>query len=130
MSETEHAPVATGIEALVIADITARQQSGLLKYGQTVAENPLPLRAWLRHAYEECLDQAVYLRRAIEEMDSEPAPLPTASPCPACEGHGGWTQAGEWQRCPMCKGEGLVISAEQPARNVPVERIEFDPDVP
>lgn len=60
---------ATGTEALVCADIARRQQLGIQKYGQTVADNPLELRAWLQHAYEEVLDQAVYLRRAIQEID-------------------------------------------------------------
>ena len=61
---------ATGIEADVCEDIAARQRLGLAKYGTTVAGNPLPLREWLQHAYEECLDQAIYLRRAIAEIDS------------------------------------------------------------
>ena len=59
---------ATGTEARVCQDVAERQQLGVKKYGVTVEENPLTLRDWLRHAYEECLDQAVYLRRAIEEM--------------------------------------------------------------
>ncbi|PUE22475.1 hypothetical protein B9Z43_01295 [Limnohabitans sp. MMS-10A-192] len=61
--------LATGIEAKVCADIAARQLLGIGKYGVTVQENPLPLRQWLQHAYEECLDQAVYLRRAMQEID-------------------------------------------------------------
>lgn len=60
---------ATGIEAKVCNDIAQRQAFGINKYGVTVAENPLQLRAWLVHAYEETLDKAVYLRRAIEEID-------------------------------------------------------------
>jgi len=60
---------ATGIEALVCNEIAARQSHGIAKYGTTVADNPLALRQWLQHALEECLDQAVYLRRAIAEMD-------------------------------------------------------------
>lgn len=60
----------TGTEAAVCADITARQQLGIVKYGTTVAANPLPLREWLQHAYLETLDKAVYLKRAIEEMDN------------------------------------------------------------
>ena len=59
----------TGTESRVCADIARRQQMGVAKYGVTVEANPLTLRAWLQHAYEECLDQAVYLRRAIEEID-------------------------------------------------------------
>jgi hypothetical protein len=62
----------TGTEARVCADIAARQALGLRKYGQTVEDNPLPLKAWLQHAYEETLDQAVYLKRAIEQIESEP----------------------------------------------------------
>ncbi|UOF77722.1 hypothetical protein [Caudoviricetes sp.] len=41
----------------------------MIKYGLTVADNPLTLRAWLQHQYEELLDAAVYCRRAIEELD-------------------------------------------------------------
>ena len=61
----------TGIERQVCNDITERQLAGIAKYGLTVENNPLPLRAWLQHAYEECLDQAVYLKRAIAEIDKE-----------------------------------------------------------
>lgn len=60
----------TGTEAAVCADIAQRQQLGITKYGTTVADNPLPLRDWLQHAYEETLDLPIYLRRAIEEMDT------------------------------------------------------------
>lgn len=59
---------AQGIEALVCRDIASRQALGVAKYGTTVADNPLSLEQWLFHAYEECLDQAIYLRRAIEEL--------------------------------------------------------------
>lgn len=58
-------------EALVCVDIRYRQQLGIKKYGTTVAGNPLAQRQWLQHAYEECLDQAVYLKRLIQEMDAE-----------------------------------------------------------
>ena len=60
-----------GIEALVCTEIAARQAKGIQKYGTTVADNPLSLRGWLQHALEECLDQAVYLRRAIAEIDAK-----------------------------------------------------------
>jgi hypothetical protein len=56
-------------EKLVVMDILTRQSMGIKKYGQTAAQNPLPLRAWLQHAYEEVLDQAVYLKRAIQQID-------------------------------------------------------------
>jgi hypothetical protein len=59
----------TGIEADLCAEIAARQSKGIQKYGTTVADNPLTLRQWLQHALEEALDQAVYLKRAIAELD-------------------------------------------------------------
>jgi hypothetical protein len=61
--------VATGIEAEVCRDIAERQQRGIAKYGTTLAENPAALRERLQHAYEECLDQAAYLKWAIKELD-------------------------------------------------------------
>lgn len=67
MSEQENKP--TGIEAMVCADIARRQAFGLNKYGVSVAENPLELRQWLQHAYEEALDLSVYLKRIMQEMD-------------------------------------------------------------
>lgn len=60
---------AQGTEARVCADIARRQIQGVNKYGTTVAENPLRLRQWLQHAYEEALDMAIYLKRAMEEME-------------------------------------------------------------
>ncbi len=57
-----------GIEAKVCEDITKRQQFGINKYGRTVEFNPLDLKQWLQHAYEECLDQAIYLKRAMKEL--------------------------------------------------------------
>lgn len=58
----------TGTEAKVCDDIAQRQALGIQKYGVTVEENQLSLLEWLQHAYEECLDQAVYLKRAIDEI--------------------------------------------------------------
>ena len=60
---------AVGVEALVCADIARRQQQGIAKYGVTVADNPLTLSQWLQHAYEETLDLAIYLKRALVEMN-------------------------------------------------------------
>ena len=56
-------------ETEVCNDIKSRQQLGINKYGQTVAQNPLELRQWLQHSYEEKLDDAVYMKRAIQELD-------------------------------------------------------------
>lgn len=62
---------ANGTEARVCGDIARRQALGLNKYGKTVEGNPLPLREWLIHQYEELLDAAIYCRRAIEELDKQ-----------------------------------------------------------
>lgn len=61
----------TGTEAKVCADIAKRQELGIAKYGTTVEGNPLPLKEWLQHQYEELLDAAVYCKRAIEEMEKK-----------------------------------------------------------
>lgn len=42
----------TGIERMVCNDITSRQAKGINKYGTTVADNPLALIEWVRHAKE------------------------------------------------------------------------------
>lgn len=60
-----------GIEAEVCIEIARRQEKGIAKYGTTVADNPLSLRQWLQHAYEETLDKAIYLKRAIAEIDAQ-----------------------------------------------------------
>lgn len=60
----------TGTEARVCGDIARRQQAGVAKYGTTVEGNPLTLRRWLVHLYEEQIDAAVYTRRAIEKLDA------------------------------------------------------------
>lgn len=60
-----------GIEAEVCIEISKRQEFGIAKYGTTVADNPLSLRQWLVHAFEEALDQAIYLKRAIAEIDAQ-----------------------------------------------------------
>lgn len=62
---------ATGTEGRVCEDIARRQQLGLAKYGVSVEGNPLSRRQWLQHAYEEALDMAIYLRRLIDEEDSQ-----------------------------------------------------------
>jgi hypothetical protein len=59
----------TGIELKVCEDIARRQLVGLTKYGMSVVDNPAEFRAWLVHAYEETLDKAIYLKRAIYELE-------------------------------------------------------------
>ena len=51
--------------------IASRQRAGILKYGTTLADNPLPLRAWLQHQLEELLDASAYIQRAINEIDAK-----------------------------------------------------------
>lgn len=65
----------TGIEADVCRDIADRQKMGLAKYGIATADNPLPLSDWLQHAYEETLDKAIYLKRAMKEIETLPAAI-------------------------------------------------------
>lgn len=55
----------------VRTDLLKRSQMGITKYGTTLADNPLELRAWLQHAYEEALDMANYLKAAITKIDEE-----------------------------------------------------------
>lgn len=54
----------TGTERAVCIDIAARQQIGIKKYGKTVAENPLTLREWMRHAYQS-------LGKAVKKIRSK-----------------------------------------------------------
>jgi len=55
----------------VRSDLLKRSELGIKKYGFTLDQNPLALRDWLQHAYEECLDQANYLKCAILKLDNE-----------------------------------------------------------
>lgn len=57
----------------VIQDIAERKKKGIGKYGTTVAQNPLPLKEWLQHQYEELLDAAIYCKRAIQELENPDA---------------------------------------------------------
>lgn len=60
-------PTPTGIEAAVCRDIAARQKVGIAKYSTTLEDNPAPLSERIRHAYEEALDGANYLKWAHSE---------------------------------------------------------------
>lgn len=71
MTEPVFIAMRPGTEANVCLDIGSRQEMGIAKYGTTVADNPLSLRQWLQHAYEETLDKAIYLKRAIAEIDAQ-----------------------------------------------------------
>lgn len=67
-SETPTTEPDSVVEA-VRADLLRRSQFGIAKYGTTLDRTDLSLRDWLQHAYEECLDQANYLKRSIREID-------------------------------------------------------------
>lgn len=64
------APIDPIVEA-IRADLLRRSELGIAKYGVTLARTDLGLRDWLQHAYEETLDSANYLKRAIMHIDHE-----------------------------------------------------------
>jgi hypothetical protein len=53
----------------VRADLLTRSRVGLAKYGVGLDRTDLKMKDWLQHAYEEALDTACYLKRAMEEME-------------------------------------------------------------
>lgn len=50
-------------------DLKNRSEIGIKKYNTTLDRKDLKLKDWLQHAYEECLDQALYLKRSIKEIE-------------------------------------------------------------
>lgn len=59
------------IIAAVCADLQLRSEVGIKKYGVTLERTDLKLVDWLEHAYQETLDQANYLKRAIMDLKGE-----------------------------------------------------------
>lgn len=55
----------------VINDLNNRSELGIKKYGTTLSDNNLTHKEWLQHAYEEALDMALYLKRAMEELEND-----------------------------------------------------------
>jgi hypothetical protein len=53
----------------VINDLNARSALGIKKYGTTLDANPMNLKEWIQSAYEETLDLALYLKRAMKEVN-------------------------------------------------------------
>jgi hypothetical protein len=49
----------------VIEDLNSRSILGIEKYKTTLDREDLSRKDWLQHAYEECLDQANYLKKLI-----------------------------------------------------------------
>ena len=68
---------------LVIEDMQERDRIGREKYGEPL--QALNGRDPLTDAYQECLDQAVYLRTAIEERAVTRAVLSEASVALECD---------------------------------------------
>lgn len=64
---------------LVREDLQKRLRLGISKYGQPL--QPFNGRSFLRDAYEEVLDLAVYLRGAIYEAENERCPHVGAESC-------------------------------------------------
>jgi len=52
----------------VIKDIASRAELGLAKYNTTMDREDLIASDWVQHAYEECLDMALYLKRLKKDM--------------------------------------------------------------
>jgi hypothetical protein len=49
----------------VMEDLNSRSILGIEKYKTTLDREDLSRKEWLQHAYEECLDQANYLKKLI-----------------------------------------------------------------
>lgn len=65
--------------ALAVCDeILSREAVGLAKYGTTVDRVDLSPAQWARHAYEEQLDNAMYTRRLMEDL--QPFPMKNGPP--------------------------------------------------
>lgn len=52
-------------------DLLIRSIVGIEKYNTTLDRTDIDLKGWLQHAYEETLDKALYLKRAIKEIDEK-----------------------------------------------------------
>lgn len=55
----------------ICAKLLQRSQVGFKKYGCTTDRQDLTLLDWLRHSLEEKLDDAVYMQRAMIELERE-----------------------------------------------------------
>ena len=56
------------IVASVRDDLKQRSELGIKKYNTTLDRTDLSLKDWLQHAYEETLDNALYLKRAMKDL--------------------------------------------------------------
>ena len=58
------------IVSMVIERFRERSLSGQKKYGADLTRSDLSLKDWLEHALEEAMDFALYLQRAITELEA------------------------------------------------------------
>jgi hypothetical protein len=49
-------------------DLLDRSELGIKKYNTTLDRTDLMAADWVQHAYEECLDMALYLKRLKKEI--------------------------------------------------------------
>ena len=62
-------PTVDTVVRAVRQDLLDRSNAGIVKYNNTLDRTDIDLKGWLQHAYEECLDQANYLKRSIIEIE-------------------------------------------------------------
>jgi len=58
-------PIFDTVVEQVRHDLLNRSKVGIKKYGTTLDRNDLSHKEWLQLAYEEALDMALYLKRAM-----------------------------------------------------------------
>ena len=102
------------IVSAVKADLDARSARWQAKYATTLARHDLSLADWLNHAYEEALDMALYLKRAMAETraggaaetaSARAAEAASGSPDTAAPAEAaGGQETGQSGRCPACNG--------------------------
>ena len=51
------------------AELKARREMGLNKYGVSIDDNQLTIKQWLQHAKEEAMDMALYLHKAQKQLN-------------------------------------------------------------
>lgn len=59
----------------VIKLFETRSELGVKKYGTTLSDNTLTLAQWLKHSLEEQMDNILYTKRALEEIQKDFDPI-------------------------------------------------------
>lgn len=68
MSEIIKGKTTDTIVLSVMDDLNSRSIVGIKKYGVTLDREDLKASDWLQHSLEETLDNALYLKKAINEL--------------------------------------------------------------